>query len=142
MNLRAQLRIGDGLSGHARSIITSARAALREGVPAGARLLVDEAKLNVPVDTGNLRDHIHSEPLEDSDNRQIYQIAPFYEASNGYGFDPAYARRIEYGFIGVDKLGRHYHHEPQPYMRPAKDIQGPAAVGLIKQIVATAVRGQ
>lgn len=30
-----------------------------------------------------------------------------------------YSDRLEYGFIGVDSLGRHYHQSPQPHFRPA-----------------------
>ena len=35
------------------------------------------------------------------------------------GTDVKYARRIEFGFIGADILGRHYHQEAQPYLYPA-----------------------
>lgn len=38
------------------------------------------------------------------------------------GTDVPYARRIEYGFSGADKLGRVYHQEPQPFLRPAVDV--------------------
>lgn len=31
----------------------------------------------------------------------------------------AYARRLELGFVGIDSLGRHYHQEPRPFLRPA-----------------------
>jgi hypothetical protein len=31
------------------------------------------------------------------------------------------ADRLEYGFTGVDSLGRHYHQSPQPHFRPALD---------------------
>lgn len=37
------------------------------------------------------------------------------------GTDVPYARRIEYGFSGADKLGRVFHQAPQPYLRPAVD---------------------
>ncbi|RFC66451.1 HK97 gp10 family phage protein [Fulvimarina endophytica] len=30
-----------------------------------------------------------------------------------------YARRIEYGFVGVDSLGRYYDQQPRPYLRMA-----------------------
>lgn len=39
------------------------------------------------------------------------------------GTNLVYARRIEYGFIGADKLGRVYNQRPRPYLRPAFDTQ-------------------
>lgn len=32
-----------------------------------------------------------------------------------------YAARLEYGFVGKDKLGRIYNQPPRPYIRPAFD---------------------
>lgn len=29
------------------------------------------------------------------------------------------ARRLEYGFVGTDSIGRHYHQPPFPHIRPA-----------------------
>jgi hypothetical protein len=85
------------------------------------------AKQYVPVLTGNLRDHIHTEQVIDEPLRQEVIVTPVVESSNEYGFDPAYARRIELGFVGVDSLGRNYHQAPQPYMRPAFEEQKEAA---------------
>lgn len=113
----------------------AAQAGLKLSVPEAAQLFVEEAQILVPVETGNLRDHIHAEPLEDEPYRQTMQVVPFDEAANEYGFDPAYARRIEYGFFGVDKLGRHYHQAAQPYMRPAFDAKQAEA----RQVIADGV---
>lgn len=35
--------------------------------------------------------------------------------------DSDYAHRLEYGFVGVDSLGRRYHQEPRPHIRPAME---------------------
>jgi len=105
---------------------------LKLSVPEAAQLFVEEAKVLVPVDTGRLQEAIHAETLEDSDYRQTMQVAPFVEASNEWGFDPAYARRIEYGFFGRDSLGRQYHQAAQPYMRPAYDAKQAEAAEVIK----------
>lgn len=32
-----------------------------------------------------------------------------------------YARRLEHGFMGTDKLGRRYNQQPRPFLRPALD---------------------
>lgn len=37
------------------------------------------------------------------------------------GTDVPYGPRIEYGFVGLDSLGRRYHQAPQPFLRPAVD---------------------
>lgn len=33
--------------------------------------------------------------------------------------DAPHAHRLEYGFTGVDELGRHVHQPPRPHIRPA-----------------------
>jgi hypothetical protein len=35
------------------------------------------------------------------------------------GSDSPYARRLEFGFVGVDSLGRNYNQAPRPHLRPA-----------------------
>jgi len=35
------------------------------------------------------------------------------------GTNLEYARRVELGFVGMDKLGRRYNQAPRPYLRPA-----------------------
>ncbi len=127
MNITARMEGLDALSLKVRYLRDAAKAGLKAGVSEGAGLFEQEAKVLVPVDTGNLRDHIHTEVLVDEAEMQIRAVTPTVEASNKYGFDPAYARRIEYGFVGPDSLGRNYHQAAQPYMRPAFDSQKEAA---------------
>lgn len=128
----------DGLAGKLTVTRDAKRAALKESLPQAAALLVEEAQALVRVDTGNLRAHIHANHVDEEDAKQTMQVVPFDEAANEYGFDPAYARRIEYGFFQTDRLGRSYHQAAQPYMRPTRDGKGPEAVGLIKQAVVSA----
>lgn len=115
-----------------RYLREAAQSGLKLSVPEAAQLFVEEAKMLVPVVTGRLQEAIHAETLEDSDYRQTMQVAPFVEAPNEWGFDPAYARRIEYGFIGPDSLGRLFHQAAQPYMRPAFDSKQAEAATTIK----------
>lgn len=119
----------------------AAQSGLKLSVPEAAQLFVEEAKVLVPVDTGRLQEAIHAETLEDSDYRQTMQVAPFVEAGNEWGFDPAYARRIEYGFFGTDRLGRNYHQAAQPYMRPAFDAKQAEATEVIKSGVSESLYG-
>ena len=49
-----------------------------------------------------------------------------------------YGRRLEYGFVGMDALGRNYSQPPQPHVNPAADaVEGP----LVGDLTKTAVRG-
>ena len=42
------------------------------------------------------------------------------------GTNKPQARRLEYGFVGTDSLGRHYNQGPRPHVRPAVDaVRGP-----------------
>jgi HK97 gp10 family phage protein len=116
-----------GLDLRIKYLMEGARAGLKFGVSEAGLLFETAAKANVPVLTGNLRDHIHTEQVIDEPLRQEVIVTPVVEASNAQGFDPAYARRIELGFVGTDSLGRNYHQAPQPYMRPAFEEQKEAA---------------
>ena len=133
MRLTAQLKGFDALSLKVKYLVDAARRGLKESVPEAADLFVQEAKLQVPVVTGNLRDHIHAEQTVDAPERQVYAVTPADPAANDVGFDPPYARRIEYGFIGQDSLGRNFHQAAQPYMRPAYDAKQGEARAAIKE---------
>ncbi|MFE3182770.1 HK97 gp10 family phage protein [Streptomyces violascens] len=47
------------------------------------------------------------------------------------------ARRLEFGFVGVDSLGRHYSQRPYQHLGPAVEQAGP----LIAQALSQAVEG-
>jgi HK97 gp10 family phage protein len=113
MRLVVQLKGVDPETLGTKALIAAARRGLKYGVPEAAMLMVQEAKALVPVDTGALQASIHAETLEESDNRLVQAVTA----------DRPYARRIEYGFVGADSLGRVYHQAAQPYMRPAFDSQ-------------------
>ena len=113
-------------------LIKAAQKGLALSVPEAALLFQEEAKSIVPVDTGRLRDGIHTEQVTDELDRQVLMVTPVVEASNKEGFDPPYARRIEYGFVGADSLGRIYNQAAQPYMRPAFDSKSAEATAVIK----------
>lgn len=82
-------------------------AALDDVVVAAAQFIANDARANVPVDTGTLRRSITVETVAPGDVR--------------VGSDVAYARRIEYGFHAADRRGRQYHQAAQPFLRPAFD---------------------
>ncbi len=138
--ITVQLKGMDKVSLGAKYMVHAAQRELRLAVPAGAELIAEEARTLVPVDTGRLHDAIHVEPsssggfsqVVDRDEKQVVVVSPAYPSLNKYGFSPPYARRIEFGFMGTDKLGRTYHQVAQPFMRPAADAKKEDAKALIK----------
>lgn len=84
-------------------------------VKAGARVLLNEVVPNAPYLTGTYRRSIR---IEDVSETEVV-----------VGSDVPYARRLEFGFVGVDKRGRHYHQAPQPHWRPAMAYKRAAIVG-------------
>ena len=79
---------------------------LMTAMRAGALLVENEAKARAAYLTGTLRRSIEQDPLHE-------QLAV------KVGTNLPYAPRVEYGFVGVDSLGRRYSQPAQPYMRPA-----------------------
>lgn len=47
------------------------------------------------------------------------------QVSASSGTDRAQANRLEYGFVGVDSLGRQYDQQPYPHHGPAADVIEP-----------------
>jgi HK97 gp10 family phage protein len=92
-------------------IINALKEGLENIVSVGALPIENEAKALCPVVTGTLMRSIHTEIETPSASRATGKIGP----------SVPYGARVEFGFVGVDSLGRHYNQGPQPYMRPAFD---------------------
>jgi HK97 gp10 family phage protein len=122
-----------GLIHGLEDIVNQARAQMRPAVEAGGAVIEAEARLQVPVREGHLRDAIHVEADEESQSQSSVVVVPAHAAGNEYGIDPAYARRIEFGFVGADRLGRVYNQAANPFMRTAGDIAGEAAAAAVAQ---------
>ena len=56
------------------------------------------------------------------------------------GTDAPQARRLEYGFVGPDKLGRVYNQAPRPHIRPALDENRKTAVDEFRAAVGDIIR--
>lgn len=107
---------------------------------AGGLVLSGAAKRNAPFISGTLRRSIHvgghagaSDAQFDGGSSDIGGNEPL---SIRIGTNLPYARRIEDGFTGTDSLGRQYDQPAQPYLRPAADEAGPAAVQEVADAVA------
>ena len=71
--------------------------------------LRDRIKQDAPVETGQYRDGIHLEVMEESDSKSAVKVVT----------NAPQAARLEFGFVGSDSLGRYYQQAPQPHWRPA-----------------------
>ena len=85
--------------------------ALSEAVSAGAVVVERDAKIRVPVVTGNLRNSI----------KEFKKIESSGNVESQVGSDMKYAARVEFGFSDTDSRGRTYHQASKPYLRPALD---------------------
>jgi HK97 gp10 family phage protein len=105
------------------------QAKLEAAVLTGGQLIKNEAQVRAPVKTGTLRRSITVQISESSAT----------SASAAIGTNLAYARRIEFGFNGRDKLGRLYSQPAQPYLRPAFDQERESAYLEIRDALRDAI---
>lgn len=84
----------------------------REGtaVKLAGQALANDVKKVAPYKTGTYRRSIHIEMGTEG----IHPVALV-------GTDVPYGRRLEFGFMGTDSLGREYHQLPRPHWRPTWD---------------------
>lgn len=92
--------------------------AIEEPLLAGGWIVASEAKRLARFKTGTLRRSIRAELVEPG----LVIV----------GTEVAYGRRIEFGFIGADSLGRNYHQAPSPYLRPAFRTKKEEAMDTVK----------
>ncbi len=123
---KAFAALADDIKGPALEAATRAAALpilnqVRITVPEGGR---------TPYKTGTYRRSFHMETVEKTPERCTVQV----------GTDSPYGKRLEYGFVGADKLGRVYNQSPRPHVRPAFDENKGAAVeefrGAVADIIA------
>lgn len=101
----------------------------------------------VKVDTGNLKGSINyalsnsaspvSSPADVSDGVRPHGNKDWVHV----GTNVKYARRIEYGFKGADRLGRVYNQAAQPYLRPAYENQKNRIARIMGDIIGPQIRG-
>ncbi len=122
-----------------QAVMNALSRAIKPAVLEAADLILQSEKAYVPVDTGRLQESIHIEEIASGPFYYEVSIHPAELAPNPWGLDPAYARRIEYGFSGMDSLGRNYNQSAQPYVRPAWDAEKSNAESAIKDSLAGAL---
>lgn len=83
-----------------------------------------------PYKTGTYRRSFHMETVEKTPERCTVIV----------GTDAPQAKRLEYGFVGPDKLGRVYNQAARPHIRPALDENRGAAVDEFRAAIGDIIR--
>ena len=79
---------------------------------------------STPVDTGQYRNSIRADPPVDENGPTSYVGSPMPQT-----------RRLEFGFIGADKLGRAYNQAPRPHWRPVFDMNKAKYLDIMARIL-------
>ncbi len=112
----------------------------------------EAAKKLVKVDTGNLKGSINYALEKDASPGGVKKSGEAVGEESllkphgikdevWIGTNVKYARRIEFGFRGIDKLGRKYNQAPQPYLTPAYEAQKSRIARIIKDILGPQIGG-
>jgi len=126
-DLAAKFRsLADDIKGPALEAATRAAALpvlnqVRITVPEGGR---------TPYKTGTYRRSFQMETAEKTAERCTVVV----------GTDAPQARRLEYGFVGPDKLGRVYNQAARPHIRPALDENRGTAVAEFRAAIGDVIR--
>jgi len=110
--------------------------ALEAATRAAALPILNQVRITVPeggrtpYKTGTYRRSFHMETVEKTPERCTVQV----------GTDSPYGKRLEYGFVGADKLGRVYNQSPRPHVRPAFDENKGAVVEEFRAAIGDIIR--
>ena len=96
---------------------------LRRAVEAGAQPVLESAKSNAPVDTGQLRDSLEIT----TSLKEGTAVASVGTGEKDYQGETFYASFVEYGH--TTKQGKHV--PPKPFLRPAFDSNKERSMGII-----------
>lgn len=128
------------------AIVAAVRAATVTGLTSGTEAVRTEATslMNSSPRTGRTYGrHVASgpgEPPAPDTGNLIANITTAVDADKLTGsvnFGTAYAKRLEYGFVGTDSLGRVYDQAARPFARPALENKK----GEVQSDIATAIAG-
>ncbi len=123
MGIRLEIKGNTALDEELAALSVRALRGAELGTKEGAAILVDviHSHMNGPMPpkpggsdpakrTGNLYNAVKTRAVAGGigEGRWTYEVYMDQEAA-------VYARRIEFGFRGVDSLGRHYNQPPYPY---------------------------
>ena len=121
------IRLGAKFATLSRSVSASE---LVRALRLGGLIIANEAKIRAPVLSGQLRRSI-----------AVSTSTPGGKAEARIGSNLEYARRIEFGFTGADRLGRVFDQSGKPYLRPAAKAKRKEVIKEISEAIAAKVRG-
>lgn len=104
-------------------------AVLNPVVAAWAAVYVAQVKILAPVGTGRHAPYPGGEEHYRDTIVAVPSEAPWGPAWEAYT-DAPQANRLEYGFVGADRLGRHFNQAPRPHWGPPVE---PVADGMAAQ---------
>lgn len=87
----------------------------------------DEVRRRAPKEAGYYASTIQVREIELKGFRSGFEFDVFTTHPAGH--------RLEYGFVGIDAIGRSYHDPPRPHWRPAEDLIMPQYREAIKDAV-------
>ena len=110
--------------------------ALEAATRAAALPVLNQVRITIPeggrtpYKTGTYRRGFHMETVEKTPERCTVIV----------GNDQPQGPRLEYGFVGADRLGRVYNQPPRPHVRPALDENRGAAVDEFRAAIGDIIR--
>jgi phage gpG-like protein len=107
-----------------KNLITTTPEKVDTAVRATAFQVEGLAKGASPYLTGANRNSIYTKTSQGNHGTpgDLGDVLPDADLGEAYvGPSMAYSARLEFGFIGTDSLGRHYHQAARPYMTPAAE---------------------
>ncbi|MEU5683592.1 hypothetical protein DEJ48_36660 [Streptomyces venezuelae] len=115
------------LSRNGRAVVNAAETAMRYS----AKALVVQVQHNA---SGRPGPRVITGQYRASWQSDVHRAGPVIVAE--VGTNAPQGRRLEFGFVGADSLGRHYNQRPFPHLGPAVATFGPLLVHALGQAVA------
>lgn len=113
-----------------KEAVSAAEIAMRHG----AKTLVVQVQRNA---SGRPGPRVITGKYRASWQSDVHRVGPVIVAE--VGTDAPQGRRLEFGFVGVDSLGRHYNQPPFPHLGPAVNVFGPLLVRELRGAVSRAL---
>ncbi|WP_323178614.1 HK97 gp10 family phage protein [Streptomyces sp. NBC_01381] len=113
-----------------KGAVSAAETAMRHG----AKALVVQVQRNA---SGRPGPRVITGKYRASWQSDVHRAGPVIVAE--VGTSAPQGRRLEFGFVGVDSLGRHYNQPPFPHLGPAVNAFGPLLVRELRTAVSGAL---
>ncbi|GHE15315.1 HK97 gp10 family phage protein [Streptomyces alanosinicus] len=118
------------LSRGGKTVLSAADLAMRHS----AKALVDQVQRNA---SGRPGPRVITGRYRASWQSDVHRAGPVIVAE--VGTRAPQGRRLEFGFVGVDSLGRHYAQRPFPHLGPTVGTFGPLLVRELEKAIAEAL---